>query len=243
LGNWVISQRAYFKAGKLSDERIALLDEVGFAWEINKINPDILWKTRFDELVDYKQQFGNCNVSREYEANPQLFYWVKQQRSLFKQGKLANERIEKLDEVGFSWGRLDFKSSWMSHYNELVNHKQEFGDCIVPCKLNSRLGEWAKNQRCLFNKGKLSQDRIAKLNEIGFVWGVRESQWMAHFYELKKFKRKFGHCDVPCAYKKNPQLGRWVENQRAFYKKGIKITEERIAMLNEAGFKWVIKEP
>jgi len=100
LGHWVSLQRQLYKKGKLSEERTDLLDEIGFEWECHKI---VGWDARFDQLVEYKEVNGNCNVPDKYPANPQLANWVKNQRSDYKKGKLAKERIESLQGIGFEW--------------------------------------------------------------------------------------------------------------------------------------------
>jgi hypothetical protein len=43
---------------------------------------------------------GDCNVPKRYKANPQLGSWVKNQR---KQAKLDDEKINKLNDIGFLW--------------------------------------------------------------------------------------------------------------------------------------------
>jgi hypothetical protein len=56
--------------------------------------------------------------------------------------------------------------------NELAELKREFGHCNVP-RSNEQLSHWCDNQRQLFKNGKLSQDRIDKLNELGFTWVLK----------------------------------------------------------------------
>jgi hypothetical protein len=46
------------------------------------------------------------------------------------------------------------------------------------------------------------------------------------FEELKQYKAVHGHCNVPQTWDVNPQLGKWVDTQRAFKKKG-KMSPER----------------
>ena len=38
---------------------------------------------------------------------------------------------------------------------------------------DENLGSWTSTQRTLFNKGKLSTDRIKRLDDAGFVWNAR----------------------------------------------------------------------
>lgn len=46
----------------------------------------------------------------------------------------------------------------------------------------------------------------------------RSMDWDQYYEELKAFKARFGHCNVPRGYKENKKLGRWVDKQRTSYK-------------------------
>jgi len=61
--------------------------------------------------------------------------------------------------------------------------------------------------------GPLTNDRIRKLESLGFVWSVRDD-WQKHYEELKAFKEEEGHCNVPARYVQNRRLGIWVSAQR-----------------------------
>ena len=64
--------------------------------------------------------------------------------------------------------------------NELAIYKRDNGHCNVPqrYKDNPPLGIWCNTQRALFKAGKLSTERIGKLNELGFEWALRASRKM-----------------------------------------------------------------
>ena len=63
--------------------------------------------------------------------------------------------------------------------------------------------------------------------------------WNTRYKQLKQFTEKYGHCKVP--QKKHPQLGSWVMNQRAAYKKGT-LSSDQIKLLNSIGFSWVLQK-
>ena len=113
FGTWVKTQRRSYKLyqeGKpspMTDERIRELESIGFDWGTsNKTG----WSVRFEQLREYKAQFGNCRVPGKYSANPKLGTWVMHQRrnyKLQKEGKpspMTDERIRALQNVGFDWG-------------------------------------------------------------------------------------------------------------------------------------------
>ncbi|CAJ1949733.1 unnamed protein product [Cylindrotheca closterium] len=111
LAQWVKRQRYQYKLkvdGKrstLSDERIRLLNKIGFIWNSH----DAVWEERWNELAIYKRLHGDCVVPSNYEKNPQLAVWVKRQRRQYKfwnennPTSMTKERIDKLEKLGFAW--------------------------------------------------------------------------------------------------------------------------------------------
>lgn len=54
--------------------------------------------------------------------------------------------------------------------------KEAKGDCCVPqfYPANTSLGVWVDAQRVRQRNGKLSQERIDRLNTVGFTWSVKK---------------------------------------------------------------------
>lgn len=57
---------------------------------------------------------------------------------------LTARKLQKLEEVGFDWGKRKGDHSWEERFQELVQYKKQFGTCkydieivsaVVPCKL------------------------------------------------------------------------------------------------------------
>ena len=79
-------------------------------------------------------------------------------------------------------------------------------------------------------------ERTSKLDSIEFVWNRNpDVRWEIMFEELRKFKDREGHCNVPYKYSDNPKLGQWVMNQQA---NRSKISKERASKLDSIGFTW-----
>ena len=104
LGNWVRGHRLH--AERLSEERRAILDALGFPWSgRGKIVRQTAWETMFSELELFKDRFGHCNVVWDWAGNPRLANWVATQRNRKKQGVMAGEQQRRLDALGFEWSR------------------------------------------------------------------------------------------------------------------------------------------
>jgi len=58
--------------------------------------------------------------------------------------------------------------------------------------------------------GKISPDRIQRLESIGFEWNPQDSQWKTMFERLQAFQQETGHCRVPKGYQKDVELANWV---------------------------------
>lgn len=82
LAQWVKRQRYQYtlredgKHSTLTDERKEALDDIGFVWSSHTA----VWLERLEELRQFKQQFGHCNVPKNYPANKALAVWIKSQR-------------------------------------------------------------------------------------------------------------------------------------------------------------------
>ena len=55
--------------------------------------------------------------------------------------------------------------------------------------------------------------------------------------ELKRYRKRFGDCNVPEGWAENPKLSRWVFSQRALEKAG-ELSPERKAQICELRFVW-----
>ena len=238
LGIWVMNQRAVYnnnKKGRLSPEQIDLLNDIGFSW-----NPvEDKWNEMFDQLVEFKNIKGHCNFPQGYKANPQLATWANTQRLVYnkkKKGKLNIDQKDRLGGIGFKW-ELRKHVGWNERFEQLEEFTKENGHCRVPQKY-PHLGKWVQHQRERYKKGKLSSEQIESMNGIGFEW-VQIVGWDERFEQLKGYKKDHGDCNVPRNYKANPQLGKWVNDQRTSYKKG-KLLPDRFNRLEGIGFEWVL---
>jgi superfamily II DNA or RNA helicase len=237
LGNWLTTQRQNRKAGRLSEDRRLKLEKAGVEWDLSPS-----WDWMFDLLVDYQRRHGTSNVPHTW--NPRLASWVHTQRQAKQSGKLSSERIQKLDDVDFTWRlRERLHTSWDEMFSILKKSLLRHGDCNVSLSRieMKRLNEWAAKQRVAKNHGTLNEERVRRLTEIGFVWNPKEEYWEEMFKALQEFKQTHGNCEVPKRFKDNPKLGHWVVSQRTLRRQG-KLSEERVRRLSETGFEWQIRE-
>ena len=97
----------------MTAERIREFESVGFDWETYRD----LWSKRFEQLSEFKVQFGHCLVPHKYSANPKLGVWVSTQRSNYRfymEGKpspMTADRILDLESLEFEWSAKQFASN------------------------------------------------------------------------------------------------------------------------------------
>jgi hypothetical protein len=167
------------------------------------------------------------------ENGENLGTWVSRQRR--NRSQLSSEQVGRLDSLGFIWDVLT--NQWEAGYKALKLFHSKSGHCHVPQNYLSsglRLGIWTSSQRR--NKKLLTQERVKRLDDLGFIWDPVAEQWDKAFNELMDFHAKRGHCRVaPNLIKNGVSLGQWVLRQRA---NKDELTRERVKRLESIGFSW-----
>lgn len=162
LGSWVKRLRQHKKKGLINAERLKCLDAIGFQWT-NRLDHS---ENMLVALKEFKREHGHCNVSQRWRGNPILARWVANQRT--RKTRLSKDLVRQLDEIGFIWQAHEVR--WHEMFGAMSQYRRINGNCNVPSKWpnDPRLGKWAAHQREFEKTGKLSEDRIRRLNEIGF---------------------------------------------------------------------------
>lgn len=150
---------------------------------------------------------------------------------------------------------------WDDRFAQLLEFHTQHGHCKVPYHYNrcpSGLGEWCAEQRKYYRKQApiLTQDRIDKLNELGFLWNppAPHKTFQARIEECKEFLAKFGHLNIPPMATLNEDGTELTESEKSFrcWAAGIrkqyrrravegvynKLDKIRIKALEEVGFVW-----
>lgn len=111
LGRWVNRQRSLFQAGKLKEDRQRDLERIGLKWSVLLTTS---WSTMYESLCEYADEKrrhcpggwdGNVPANYKTRSNPPLSLgrWVNRQRSAHAKGRLKEEYVRKLEEMGLKW--------------------------------------------------------------------------------------------------------------------------------------------
>lgn len=238
LANWVQSQRTTYLNGRLSENRIKCLEEIGFIWKLGLSDEEQeeIWEQMFDALKEYKKDHVNCNVPTNW-IDQKLLNWTNNQRTKYKDGSLSEDCIKRLEEIGFEFDVLSY--DWEMMFNALEEYISDYENCDVPYNWpeNELLRFWIDEQRALHRCGKLHEERVDRLEEIGLSLKLH-SNWEEMLEALKQYKNKHGDCNVPSRWTENKQLAKWVRVQCISYQKG-KLSIKR---LESIGVEWNIRK-
>ena len=249
LGEWLATQRRVRAGqipGNLTEQQIARLDSIGMVWGNRK---EIAWQHGFEVAKKYHDTYGNLMVPGKY-VDPDgysLGQWIIKTRQQKLNGRLKEERIAQLDELGMMWNIFDAK--WEKAFALAAAYYEENGNLNIPrfyvTAAGERLGQWVVSQQWTYPKGKLTDEQVERLNRIGMYWGNRnDSQWNEGYQEAKRYFDTHGDLNVPAGYVSPDgyNLGNWVRRQRYTRHNPAKscavLTEERIEKLDEIGMRW-----
>jgi superfamily II DNA or RNA helicase len=239
LGVWCQGHRGDRKNGRLSAERIAALDALGFVWDVLADDFD----RGIAELAAYVRAHGDARVPPKHTTSTgfKLGPWCDRRRQQRKAHTLTSEKIAALDTFAFAWD--PFQEAFDRGLAELAGYVHERGDARVPQEHVSpsgfKLGTWCSGRRHARKLGRLNPENIGALDALGFVWDVLADDFDRGIAALAAYVQAHGGARVPQQYKtpSGHRLGAWCSVRRTDRKVG-KLSAERIAALDALGFVW-----
>ena len=103
LGRWVENQKRAKKLGKLSEERVTLLNEIlndqldnDRRDEALRKSADAMWEKTRQELIAHKEEHGDYSVP----SKSKLGRWIENQKRAYKLYDMPAERAELMKEMG-----------------------------------------------------------------------------------------------------------------------------------------------
>jgi len=210
LGSWCKNQREYYKnytnnkTSSLTEERIALLNKIDFAWISTKTKRRVMkdFDVHLAELQHFKELHGHTRVPHVFDENPGLGVFchrVKIYHREIQEGKrkspndwLTPERIEALNQLEFEWkvGRWKNALTWEERFEQLEEFHKQNGHTRVTKEYDEKhapgLKAWVGNQRTYLMRAHtkekrvkkavtLSKEKIASLKSLGVTFEKVES--------------------------------------------------------------------
>ena len=242
LGPWIATQRLVRKGlrrGVLSEERIARLNDIGMVWKIRLDG----WTEYYEAAEEYFRTKGHLQVPQGYIApnGVNLGNWISNIRSLRKRGELTREQVASLERLNMDWAVN--QTRWEQYYQSAKAHYEAYGNLTVPVNytdnLGVPLGQWLARVRKSYQKGKLSEERVKKLNAIGMTWNKASDRWEQIYQAAKAYYQAHGHLLIEQHYVSGDgfPLGDWIQNNRKQFRKGT-LSIGRQAKLEAIGMAW-----
>lgn len=193
------------------------------------------WDEFYGAARAYREVHGNVDIVLTWITADglRLGDWWRRQRVAYNAGELAEDRIERLEELGIVWDQLE--ETWMSTYEEVRRLAQAQGHFVFEEDVVTPHGvvvlNWCSAQRSRRRAGKVPEHRVALLDEIGFPWDGAQDRWMRRYNELKAIHERRGTLlRLPAA---SPEAT-WLEGQRAASRNG-RLATWQLTLLAQLG--------
>ena len=245
--------------------------------ETDRLRKEADWEIMFCALSKYKKEVGDYNgpYSKESQLGTWV-HKQKLEFKKFEAGnksKLSTEKVNMLKAIGFQFHDRTKYLSWDDHLENYKKYLDKHGPDFQPLS-DTPLGKWAYTIRQNYKRvqagetvSNLSAERIEVLKELGFDWkrpqkvkavavkekkvkekapkvNVKDKKWKKRYKELVEYKEEHKTVVVPLSY---GPLGRWVANQRKYYKAAKRgeetkyMNEERLQLLDDIDFEVEVK--
>jgi Helicase associated domain len=202
VGSWVSNQRHQYAAGRLVPERAARLEATeGWLWATSGPRRRGSWEQSYDKLRRYVEKNSDARVPTDYvdEEGFGLGGWCVRQRTQYQEGRLSADRVAPLDRLGFLWDQRQHEFD--RGLAELAAYIDANGDALVPQKHTTpagfKLGTWCSERRKQHKAGQLSDERVAALDALGFVWDQKQHEFDRGLAELAEYVDANGDARVP----------------------------------------------
>ena len=164
------------------------------------------WNDMLYQLLLYKARKGDVNIPDNDVQYRSLYDWIQTQReqyTLYQQDETSStvlnaDRVAVLESIDIQC-TVRGERIWQSNFDDLVAYKKENGDVRVPRQYEKapKLAEWVTDQRrqCKARlEGKpstMTAERMAKLDQLGFVWQFRDRMdWNERYEKLLEYKKE-----------------------------------------------------
>ncbi|MCD8397019.1 MAG: Helicase associated domain protein [Lachnospiraceae bacterium] len=169
LGSWLRNQRKACQEHKLSAARKEKLDAIGMEWQTDT------WESRLELVKKWYRENGSLAITQDTVVEGVwIGKWLAFQKKALEEGKLSQRQAELLAELPAD-GMVKASAHWKEMYQDAKEYSENHGNLAsVPRdylgKRGTNLYTWVLNQRKTRRAGKMKEEKIQLLDEIGFVW-------------------------------------------------------------------------
>ena len=227
LYGWVLRQRAVFIEKKLESEKVNLLNDINFIWNIK----EYYWNENFNELEKFYKKHGHSDMTME---SSKVGAWASRQRARYKNNQMSKEEYTKLQSIKFKFDLIE--EIWISKFKKLKKYFEINGHSNITKNEDKELRNFVGIQRGKYKDKKLSQEKINLLESVNFQFDKYEEEWMRQYNLLKEFTKLNGICNPTS---EEQELVVFCSIQRSAQKNN-KLSNKRFKLLQEINFIWDI---
>lgn len=213
---------------------------------INSINIYIInrfadtWYETYEKYKDHVKNHGHLTTSKaSVKKYHDLVRWIRLNRMRYNQGTLQDDKINRLQDIGFSFTASDDR--WMNSFNKFKKKVQQYGINKVNAS-NDKISQWFYWQRKTILNNTITNNKKHQL--MDFIKSVTDEDVISiisrkamafnkHLPIIKKFYKEHGHLCMPRKY--SPTTGAWLQKIRA--NKQL-LTLKQIKTLDNMNIKW-----
>lgn len=249
--------RSHDNEGMVVNDNFELIDKVEDCKKLfDKLEESLSasWDIMYEKAKAYYEKNGDLEIPATYftEDGYSLGLWINTQRGLYRgthNGKpLTQMQIDALNAIGMRWQSIG-ELSWERYYEAAKKYYEENGNLLAPYSYVNEnginIGQWLVTQRMAKKNGirkwGFSEERSARLDEIGMVWDVPDYLWEENYEAAVRYHRENGDLDVPAKYVDSEGicLGVWLDSMRKSRRTGSRsLTAEQISRLDKLGMSW-----
>ena len=249
--------RSHDSEGMVVNDHFELIDKVEDCKKLfDKLEESLSasWDIMYEKAKAYYEKNGDLEIPATYftEDGYSLGLWINTQRGLYRgthNGKpLTQMQIDALNAIGMRWQSIG-ELSWERYYEAAKKYYEENGNLLAPYSYVNEnginIGQWLVTQRMAKKNGirkwGFSEERSARLDEIGMVWDVPDYLWEENYEAAVRYHRENGDLDVPAKYVDSEGicLGVWLDSMRKSRRTGSRsLTAEQISRLDKLGMSW-----
>ena len=229
LYHWLKAQRQAFGQGRLTPAQTKALQALGVPLESPAKSA---WKQRFAQAAACYDPLLGKLLTEDHV----LAAWFRRQKEAAEQGRLKPWQME-------LWRTLPVPADeWERRFQQARAYFDEHGSLNVP---SGPLWQWLRKQRRVYwgqEDGKLSEEQIHRLEEIGMEWTtVYDRRWQAGYAAASQYYRQHGRLDVHSGYvtEQGYPLGSWLYEQKRRYQAG-KLEARRLKALKAIHTPWLL---
>lgn len=246
--------RSHDSEGMVVNDNFELIDKVEDCKKLfDKLEESLSasWDIMYEKAKAYYEKNGDLEIPATYftEDGYSLGLWINTQRGLYRgthNGKpLTQMQIDALNAIGMRWQSIG-ELSWERYYEAAKKYYEENGNLLAPYSYVNEnginIGQWLVTQRMAKKNGirkwGFSEERSARLDEIGMVWDVPDYLWEENYEAAVRYHRENGDLDVPAKYVDSEGicLGVWLDSMRKSRRTGSRsLTAEQISRLDKLG--------